>query len=280
MGKLLWLASYPRSGNTWLRAFLHNLLRNPQEPYDINRLGDLTVVGSHARWYRPFDPRLPSQMTKEEVAQLRPRVQQALTTLRPDTVFVKTHNALVEDRGTPMISPECTAGAIYVLRNPLDVAVSYSVHFGLPLAEAVAAMNRPGNQSIANQDQFVYEVHGSWSENVLSWTSQDVPSIRIIRYEDMLHRPETTFGEIARFLQLPVSRERLDRAVRNSAFAVLKEQENKAKFAERSAKSEVFFRAGTSGEGRRLLGPELVESLCNAHQAQMARFGYWPLPPD
>ena len=54
MGKILWLASYPRSGNTWLRALLHNYLRNPAEPHDINRLQDHTVVESAARWYRSW----------------------------------------------------------------------------------------------------------------------------------------------------------------------------------------------------------------------------------
>ena len=55
MGNILWLASYPRSGNTWLRAFLHNYLRNSAEPYDINKLQDLTTVDSDARWYQMFE---------------------------------------------------------------------------------------------------------------------------------------------------------------------------------------------------------------------------------
>ena len=63
MGKILWLASYPRSGNTWLRAFLHNLFRNSAEPYDINRLQDFTLIDSDARWYRMLDPRSPTELT-------------------------------------------------------------------------------------------------------------------------------------------------------------------------------------------------------------------------
>jgi hypothetical protein len=274
MGKILWLASYPRSGNTWLRAFLHNLFRNPDEPYDINRLQDFTLIDSDARWYRPLDPRPPTELTKEEVALLRPRAHAAMTAAFPDTVLVKTHNALVEDRGTSMITLEHTAGAIYIVRNPLDVAVSYSRHYGVSLEEAVAAMNRPGNQSIGNQENFVYELHGSWSENVKSWTAVPNAALHVVRYEDMAEQPLVVFAAIARFLGLRVPPERIAHAVERSAFAVLREQEQRSGFRERSRKSDRFFDSGQVGRGRQILTPVLAESLCAGHREQMVRFGY------
>ncbi|MBX6321422.1 MAG: sulfotransferase domain-containing protein [Rhodospirillaceae bacterium] len=274
MGKIVWLASYPRSGNTWLRAFLHNLLRNPKTPYDINRLTDFTLIDADARWYQRFDPRPASQYTKEEVAALRAKVHAAMTRAFPDTVFVKTHNALMEDRGTPLITMEHTAGAIYVVRNPLDVAVSYAAHFGVTLDEAVAAMNRPRNESVGGQDRFVYEVFGSWSENVGSWTANPSPGLHVVRYEDMLAAPENTFGRIAAFLGLSVSPERLARALRHSAFDTLKRQESRSGFKERSLKADCFFRQGRAGQWRQALNARQVELLCQAHHEQMARFGY------
>jgi hypothetical protein len=278
MGKILWVASYPRSGNTWVRVFLHNLLRNPPEPYDINRLQDFTLIDSQARWYRLLDPRSTSELSKAEVAALRPRVHEAMTKAFPDTVFVKSHNALVEDRGTPMLTVEHTAGAIYILRNPLDIAVSYSVHFGVSHDEAVAAMNRSGNETISNTDHFVYEVHGSWSQNVRSWTASPNPTVHVVRYEDMAGDPKRAFGGIAAFLGLRPPADRLARAIRHSTFSEMKAQEQRHGFRERSAKSTTFFRAGEVGEGQRCLRPDLVASLCEAHREQMARFGYWPLP--
>jgi Sulfotransferase domain len=277
MGKILWLASYPRSGNTWVRALLHNLLRRPATAYDINRLQDFTLIDSQARWYRVFDPRPCEELTKEEVAALRPRVHEAMTHAFPDTVLVKTHNALVEDRGTPMISLEHTAGAVYIVRNPLDVAVSYSHHFGVPLADAVAAMNRPGNQSVANQPQFVYELHGSWSENVRSWTATPSPGLHVVRYEDLLREPERALAGIVAFLGLPAAPDQIRRAIEFSSFAVLKQQEASHGFRERSLKSAQFFRAGEAGQGRRLLPADLIEALVALHEEQMTRFGYWPL---
>lgn len=274
MGKILWLASYPRSGNTWLRAFLHNLFRNAAEPHDINRLRDLTLIDGEARWYRMFDPRPPTELTKEEVAALRPKVHAAMTAAHPDTVFVKTHNALVDDRGTPMITLEQTVGAIYVVRNPLDVAVSYSHHYGVSFEDAVAAMNRPGNQSVGNQSSFVYELHGSWSEHVGSWTATQNKVLHVVRYEDMAREPLTTFSGIARFLGLPASPERVASAAERSSFAVLRQQEALHGFRERSKKSEQFFRAGEVGQGQRYLTAALIGELHAAHRESMARFGY------
>jgi len=277
MGKILWLASYPRSGNTWLRVLLHNYMRNSKEPYDINRLQEHTVIESAARWYEMLDPRPCASLTKEEVAAMRPKVQEMIARSSPDTVIVKTHNALVADRGTPMISEAYTAGAIYILRSPLDVAVSYAAHFGLSLDEAVAAMNRPQNQSKSNEPAFVYELHGSWSENVESWTSRKSKAIHVVRYEDLQTDAEATFGGIVKFLGLPANAERLRRSIRNSAFEVLHTQENKTGFRERSRKSDRFFRTGRSGEGRERLSPALIGLLAQCHEPQMRRFGYWPV---
>lgn len=276
VGKILWLASYPRSGNTWLRAFLHNLLRNTDAPYDINRLQDFTLIDSDARWYRMLDPRPPTELTKEEVATLRPRAHAAMTAAFPDTVFVKTHNAMVEDRGTAMITLEHTAGAIYVVRNPLDVAVSYGRHYGVSLEDAVAAMNRPGNQSVANQENFVYELHGSWSENVRSWTATPNPALHVVRYEDMSSCPQAAFGAIAGFLGLRVTPDRIARAIDHSSFAVLEDQERRKGFRERSKKSNRFFDSGRVGRGKEILPPALVEELAITHREQMERFGYGP----
>lgn len=280
MGKIVWLASYPRSGNTWLRAFLHNLLRDPKQPYDINRLTDFTLIDADARWYARFDPRPATQYTKEEVAALRPKVHEAMTRVSGDTVFVKTHNALVEDRGTAMITMAHTAGAIYVVRNPLDVSISYAAHFGVSLDEAIEAMNRPGNESLGGQLHFVYEVFGSWSQNVASWTANPAPNMHIMRYEDMQDEPLTAFGRTAAFLGLRVTPDRLQRAIDNSRFDVLSGQERKAGFKERSLKADRFFRSGRAGQWRTVLNAAQVEAIVAAHREQMERFGYWPAEAD
>ena len=63
MGKIIWLASYPKSGNTWLRAFLHNFLRNPEEAYDLNRMDEYSLGDSGAVFYEKFLRKPIKEMT-------------------------------------------------------------------------------------------------------------------------------------------------------------------------------------------------------------------------
>jgi hypothetical protein len=277
MGKIIWLASYPKSGNTWLRAFLHNLMRDPDQPYDINKLSHFSISDSAAGWYQAIDPRPVETLTKEEVQQLRPRVHESMTRAHPDSVFVKTHNALVEDRGVQMVTMEYTAGAIYVVRNPLDVVISHSSHYGIGVDESIRLTALDGLEG-DNEPNYVYEHHGSWSKNVKSWTRTPHPGLLVVRYEDMSDQPHETFGRVAGFLGLKPPRERLHKAIRQSSFRALREQEEKHGFVERSVKSGRFFREGRAGQWREILTPAQIEAVVGAHREQMARFGYWPLP--
>ena len=275
MGAIVWLASYPKYGNTWLRAFLHNLLRNPQEGYDINRLSDFTMGESDAQWYRRYDPRPTTELTEAEVAPLRPKVHRDMTQAHPDSVFVKIHSAVMEDHGIPTVTFEVTAGAIYVVRNPLDVAISYSHHLGEALDTIIDFMAKPRAQSPMVHDH-VHEVLGSWSEHVESWTARPSAGLHVVRYEDMMEEPNKTFGGVARFLRLDPPRDRLERAIRRSSFRVLQEQERRQGFKEKSPVADRFFREGKAGQWRRVMTPEQIERVTTAHRVQMERFGYLP----
>jgi len=275
VGKIIWLASYPKSGNTWLRAFIHNLLRDPKEGFDINKLTAFTLGDSMPAFYRKLDPRPPEQLSFEDVARLRPRVHQDLTGVSPDNVFVKTHNALVQDHGHPTVNFAATAGAIYVVRNPLDVAISYAHHQGVTVDEIIGLMAATAMRT-PNRESFVSELVCSWSVHVESWTARPHPGLHVVRYEDMHAKPQQAFGGIAAFLGLKPPRERLERAIRHSSFRSLRDQEDKKGFAERSPVAERFFREGKSGQWRSVLTPDQVKRIVQDHRAQMARFGYVP----
>ena len=275
MGKIVWLASYPKSGNTWLRAFLHNLLRDVDEPYDINRLSDFTLGDAQAAWFQVFDSRPIEQWSKEEVAAMRPRVHESMTKAFPDSVFVKTHNALVEDRGHPMITMALTAGAIYVIRNPLDVVISHSHHYGLTVDQSIFVLNRPDVEG-ETEGRYVYEGHGSWSQHVASWTSVPNPSLLVVRYEDMAEGPHEAFGRVTAFLGLRPSRKRLHKAIKLSSFKQLREMEERHGFRERTLKAGRFFRVGRPGQWRDALTAAQIDAVVDANREMMSRFGYLP----
>ena len=276
MAGIIWLASYPKSGNTWLRAFLHNLLRNPEQPADINQLDQFCLGDSLSGWYEHVSGgRKVAEMSRAEIQALRPKVHEAFTRAHPDSVFAKTHNMLGEAEGVPLITMERTAGAIYVLRNPLDVCLSLADHFGLGLDGAAAMLNDPAAGSLTDE-RTVFEVYGTWAQHALSWTKEERPNLLWLRYEDMLEKPHQTFGRAARFLGLTPPRPRLEKAIRFSSFKVLANQEATRGFRERSVHSKRFFRVGQAGQWRKALSPEQVKAIVAVNREQMARFGYLP----
>ncbi len=286
MGKLIWLASFPKSGNTWLRAFLHNLLMNPERPVPLDDLVRFCHQDSDAQWfqavldgrsdqitpYQSDSQRRTADLSKEEVARLRPLTHEILTRTHPDSVFVKTHNALVVNRGTSTITMAHTAGAIYVVRNPLDVAVSYADHLGVSIDEAITRL--ASKMETSNTARAVYEYRGNWSEHVESWTRANSPGLYVVRYEDLQAKPEAAFGAICQFLGLGAAPERLRKAIEFSAFEQLSRQEAEEGFRERTAAQQKFFRQGKVGGWREVLTPAQVARLAARHGAQMARFGY------
>lgn len=275
MGALIWLASYPKSGNTWMRSFLHNLFRNASAPVSINELDDFCLGESDAAWYAPRSPRPLAELGLDEIARLRPVVHRDFTLAFPDSVFVKTHNYLGEWFGVPLHNMEVTAGGIYVLRNPLDVAISLSHHFGETIDEAIAHLADEGAGTPVT-GKHVPEVHRSWSTHVASWTAVPNPQLLVLRYEDLLLKPKKYFKKVAQFLGLKPPQERLERAIRNSSFKALKAQEQKTGFKERSDKADAFFREGRAEQWRDVLTPDQVRRIIADHHAQMARFGYIP----
>jgi hypothetical protein len=134
---IVWLASYPRSGNTWTRNFLHNLFRvldgKEVVPQDINALGEYTLWDVAGPRFERLLGKPLHAASRSEIAAARIKVQQQIADEADAAVFVKTHNALVLDRGHPTINMGATSGAIYIVRNPLDVVISFAPHFGIDL---------------------------------------------------------------------------------------------------------------------------------------------------
>lgn len=278
MGKIIWLASYPKSGNTWMRAFLHNLLRDPHDSYDINKITDFSVSDSSIHWYRNQTDRPWEEWEPIDVARMRRVTQLLICASQRDDTFVKTHNASGFYFGYPLMHPDLTAGAIYIVRNPLDVCISLTHHYGCDVDTAIRYLADESTGSKTG-DKMVYEIHRSWSTHVASWTGEARPGLIALRYEDMLHRPLKAFGTLVEFMKLnpSPSRKRLERAIERSSFRALRQQEDKKGFKERSPHAQKFFREGRAGQWRELLTQSQVDTIVDRHKEQMQRFGYWPL---
>jgi len=281
---IIWLASYPRSGNTWTRAFLHSLatvMRDPAaEEIDINRIEEGSVVENAAALFPRFLNKPVGLASRAEIAAARPWVQAALVESAGQAMYVKTHNANALDHGTPLINMGVSLGAIYLVRNPLDVAISYAHLNGTDIDTMIEMMATPGfgiGRDTVNGIDRVHVVIGSWSENVASWTEPPHPAVLVVRYEDLLENPEAGFLKVARHLQMKPTRAELRRAIALSRFERLRGLEDRDGFAERPERShEAFFREGRAGQWRERLSADQVARIVARHGPLMKRFGYLP----
>ena len=143
MWGIIWLASYPKSGNTWLRAFLANYMKNQDDPLPINDLVGYALGDGFVIHYERLTGKKAEDLSPDHIDRLRPQVHEWFASSKGQTVFVKTHNLVGQAGGTPLITPSATAGAIYLVRNPLDLAVSYVSLCDIPdYRRAIAEMAR------------------------------------------------------------------------------------------------------------------------------------------
>lgn len=276
MGGIYWLASYPKSGNTWLRTFLHNLRRDGDDPANINSPDD-SLIASACSWIDDVLGFDIDDLTPEEVDRLRPEVYRWATN-DGETQFHKIHDAYtLSTDGEPIVSRAGTLGAVYLVRNPLDVSESLANHFNCTLDRAIAFMGDETSVLTSRRGESNLQVRQrvlSWSGHVTSWI--DAPGLHreVLRYEDMLARPIETFGRAAAFLGLPTETSRIEKSIRFSEFSELSRQETEQGFEERPAHTATFFQRGEAGAWRDHLSADQVARVIADHGPTMRRLGY------
>lgn len=276
MSGIIWLASYPKSGNTWFRVFLTNLLRNGEQPADINSLHATPISSSRFL----FDDEAgieAADLTPDEIDRLRPQVYEQLTENSPEVLFMKVHDAwtLLPD-GNPLLSSRATRGAIYFVRNPLDVAVSYAHHNGTDIDGAIACMGNEEHMLCGTTEQLRNQVRQkllTWSGHVESWLNAPIP-VQVMRYEDMLEHSLETFRRAVFFAGLYHDPKKVEKALRFSEFTVLQTQEKERGFREKAPAKGLFFRNGQAGQWRYRLTAAQVDRIIHDHGEVMRRLGY------
>lgn len=277
MGNIVWLASYPKSGNTWMRAFLYNLIERPAAPPPLARLSDYFESEADARWYRPLlGGRAVEDCEPGEIIALKQAAQQAIADSRPrGSIITKTHNRLGSWNGHPLHNLGVTVGGIYLVRNPLDVVLSVADHYSLDIDAAIDFM-ADERTATPNDARTVTSVLGSWSDHVASWTAQEHPAFCVLRYEDLLDKPQKAFTRAAKLLGLAGDKKAIRQAIEHASFRVLKGREQQEGFAERSPGSTAFFRKGRKNQWVESLSADQAARLVAQHYEQMDRFGYVP----
>lgn len=278
MNKLFWLASYPKSGNTWVRVFLTNYLDDEAKRADINSLkgGPIAVDRDiFDRWAGVESSDLPY----DEIANLRPEVYRQMARHVDHPMYIKVHDACTRNgEGQLLFPPDVTGGVLYLIRNPLDVAVSYAHHGGRTLQQTV--------DSLCNPNGIVYEVPDhlalqlpqrllSWSDHVRSWVDESGLAVTVVRYEDLLSQPEASFRTVVQALGLAPDAPRLSRAIEFSHFDSMRAQEQQDGFKEKHMRADApFFRRGQAGVWREEITAEQARKIMDTQGDVMKRFGY------
>jgi len=271
---MIWLASYPKSGNTWLRIFLSHLTEKEWDPDDLNSLPILNAA-SRALFDRVTGIEA-SDLTHAQIDLLWPRVYEQLATGPERCRFLKTHAAWTcNAAGEPVLSK--VAAAVYLVRNPLDVAVSFAHHQALDVESVINSMEDPAYTLCGQRNKLPIQLPArllSWEGHVRSWLDCHDISVKIVRYEDMNARPHETFAEIVEFCGLEHGPADIDAALRASDFKRLQELERTAGFREKLPDATSFFRKGVVGSWRDSLTDSQLQRLVGAHGAVMRRLGY------
>ena len=279
-----YLASYPKSGNTWCRVFISELLRlagnDPGVELNLNQDIQTGHIASSRLW---LDDQLgvnSSDLSFSELDPLRGLAGASAWLFAEGERFHKVHDAFQspDSRGRPVVSTAGCSGVVYILRHPEDVAVSLSHFLSWPLERCVdqlldsSAALVPGERFGGHQ---VRQHMGRWDQHVRSWADQTQLPVLIMRYEDMLAKGLETFGNLVEFLGLPAETRLIQQALDNTSIDRLKKlEEDVDGFAEKPAGCERFFRSGRTGEGAEQLTIEQRQRLAKGLSGVMKRFQY------
>ncbi|MBN2682313.1 MAG: sulfotransferase domain-containing protein [Bacteroidales bacterium] len=274
---IIWLASYPKSGNTWFRVFLSNLLLDSKEPVSINQL-EKTPIASARNIFDEITGLSSGELNFDETDLLRPDVYREYANSEDGLRFLKIHDAYTFlTNGKPMIPESVTKSAIYFIRNPLDVAVSFAHHSNTTTVNMVKAMNNTNYAFCSKTDRIHNQLRQkllTWSEHVESWTCKLPFPILVLKYEEMLNNTYETFEKAVKFIGLEKSKEQIKKAIEFSSFDVLKAMEQKEGFKEKAPDSESFFRKGKEGSWKLELSADLAMELQQNQEKVMRKYGY------
>ena len=306
---LIYLASFPKSGNTWTRLFLFALF-NPlvRENSDFNLSEIAGRAGQMDVTFHLFERILGKphyEISDLEVAQTMPLAQKLLAVQQDKKVFVKTHLCNGSWHGTRTIGLDTFRSAVYIVRNPLDVTPSFASHMNTDIDGAIQGMASSTHFIGGRQKKFdleaaiknelekkpdlseeeakekalspgqIPQLMGSWSEHVASWTASPDPRVIYMRYEDMKHSPEDTFFRTSQHLGLPFTRDDVIAAEEAVKFDKIQAKEKKDGFKEKMG-GDAFFRKGKTGSWKEELTEEQVRRVIVNHHHQMRRFDYIP----
>jgi len=283
---IIWIASYPKSGNTWIRALISAYLYSKDEQFDFNDLNKIEQFPSK-KYLSPF---LKNFDDPTKVPNYWLPAQRKINSENKN-IFFKTHNQMCTINGYQFTNKENTIGCIYIVRDPRNVITSLANHYGLSIEKAYEFFTNK-RKIIFNQDNLAIgkvliekgNAHfvGSWDEHYLSWKNIQFAKVKIIKYEDLI---KDTYGEflstlkfLNNFVSIKINEKKIKKIIQSCNFDILKKKEAKEGFFEapvlENNKKIVFFNLGKNNNWKKILDKVTEEKIRKKFSKEMKELGY------
>ena len=275
---IVWLASYPKSGNTWMWLFIKSYFNPPKKKLSLNYHKDDPIM------LEPFPPEKKFDELKIKYENFLDLSKnwinlQSSINLNNKTNYVKTHNAMCTVNNYKFTDLHNTLGAIYIVRDPRDILVSYANYMEKNIDETMKFMLNKETYEVGEFKKKIYDktLIGSWSDHYNSWKNYKSREIIIIKYEDMIDNTRSTFLKVLTYLKKIIKTEidqnKMDIAIEETSFKNLKSLEINEGF-KTNPSNNPFFRKGIIGDWREKLNKEQIEKIESSFKAEMIELGY------
>ena len=284
---IIWLASYPKSGNTFLRSLLTSYLLTDDGKFDEKKLKEINQFPNLSLFKNlGIDTSDDLQIVKNYV-----KAQEKINSLDANKIrFIKTHSSLNDINGYKFTDLKNTLGVIYVVRDPRSVVRSYANHNQLSLKDATDRLLEFGatiggiKGSDFGSNQIVTHM-GSWSSNYNTWKEfKKINSYLLVKYEDLVSDTRNTFLEILHFIyklgksKLEINNKKLNNTIETTTFESMQKLEKQKGFTESviddNGKNIKFFKYGYKKNEKNILPQELKKKIETELNVEMNELGY------
>ncbi len=282
---IIWITSYPKSGNTWIRSFIYTLLYTKNITSDLNKINFIKQYPVKEQFKDLVENFNNFSQISEQWVQ-----SQNLINLDKKIKFLKTHHIMCELKGNKFTNLNNSLGAIHIVRDPRNVITSIKNHYSKKNYEEAYEFLIDENHCIdventshknIDKKKILNTLISSWSTHYNSWKNFPI-NYHLIKYEDLINDPKKTFFSLKDYLEkvlkIQINDNDVEKSIKSNSFLELKKAEQKDGFVESAIdefnKKITFFNLGPKNNWKNLLPSQIKEKIENKFFKEMNELKY------